>query len=114
MSIFSTYNAYLNKIAFEDMVRHEYENDYLLNIAHEYEDMPQIEHEDFSDEEFDEDAPIIPYFLSNLAEAVQLRSIKQHFRNNIVPALIAEAMSPRRMMARISQFDDIEKFFECC
>jgi hypothetical protein len=40
--------------------------------------------------------------------------LKQHFRNIITPDLIAEAMHPRRMMARISQFDDFERFFECC
>jgi len=39
---------------------------------------------------------------------------KQRFRNHIAQELIAEAMHPRRMMARISQFDDIESFFECC
>jgi hypothetical protein len=36
------------------------------------------------------------------------------FRNRITQELIAEAMHPRRMMARISQFDDIETFFDAC
>jgi hypothetical protein len=40
--------------------------------------------------------------------------LKLHFRNIITPDLIAEAMHPRRMIARISQLDDFERFFECC
>jgi hypothetical protein len=39
---------------------------------------------------------------------------QKRFRNQIEEELIAESMHPRRMMARISQFDDIESFFECC
>lgn len=38
---------------------------------------------------------------------------KNHFRNLITPELIAEAMHPRRMMIRLNQCDDFERFFEC-
>jgi hypothetical protein len=39
---------------------------------------------------------------------------RKHFHEQITEELIAESMHPRRMMARIGQFDDIERFFECC
>ena len=35
-----------------------------------------------------------------------------YFRNNIAEELIATAMSPKRVAAEMSQFDDIEAYFE--
>jgi hypothetical protein len=50
----------------------------------------------------------------SIPQLVVERTHKKRFRNHIAQELIAEAMHPRRMMARISQFDDFERFFECC
>jgi hypothetical protein len=49
-----------------------------------------------------------------IPQLVAERTHRQRFRNRITQELIAEAMHPRRMMARISQFDDIETFFDAC
>jgi hypothetical protein len=62
----------------------------------------------------DDDIELMYFALSEVENAVLKYNHKQHFRNIITPDLIAEAMHPRRMMARISQFDDFERFFECC
>jgi len=62
----------------------------------------------------DDDIELMYFALSEVENEVLKHNHKQHFRNYIIPELIAEAMHPRRMMARISQFDDFERFFECC
>jgi hypothetical protein len=64
----------------------------------------------------DTDAAIelMQFAQSEVENAVLKYNHKQLFRNHIAQELIAEAMHPRRMMARISQFDDFERFFEWC
>jgi len=39
---------------------------------------------------------------------------RRYLINHVFKELIAEAMSPRRMMARLDQSDDFDSFFECC
>lgn len=108
---------HLNEIACESIIQAEFEISSLAMMVAEdgNEIEPTINTEaEFSDEEFDDDAAIIPDFLRDLASVVESRAHIAFFRNIIAPELIAKAMHPRRMMARISQFDDIESFFECC
>lgn len=64
----------------------------------------------------DTDAAIelMDYAQSVVEDEVLKQAHKLHFRNHIAQELIAETMSPRRMMARLNHCDDFEKFFECC
>jgi hypothetical protein len=89
-------------------------NDYVISFI-EY-----IDDEDLSDDEFEFwygiFKPKIHFAHANLNLIKDQLSKLTHqkcFRNHITQDLIAEAMHPRRMMARISQFDDFERFFEC-
>jgi hypothetical protein len=66
----------------------------------------------------DADIEFMYFALSEIENAVLEHDLKLdhklHFRDIIAPELIASAMHPRRMMARLNQCDDIERFFECC
>jgi hypothetical protein len=39
---------------------------------------------------------------------------RRYLITHVFKELIAEAMHPRRMMARLGQSDDFDSFFECC